>query len=736
MIKFRPGQMNFGVYAMGLFAAISATLVVVLSLSQPSIGVRLVAEGDAVVVGAVTPDGPGAALMPGDRVLSIRPADTEGAEIALTATDLIEEPDGLPMISDMRAFFRRQGELNAMFESGPVILQTDRVQEGIELTARPTRPVSDMPFTFWMQLTVGLVSCLLGAWVLSVRREEAGARYLALSGFGLMISSHAAALYSSRALPMPEFVIAWASSVNSLGALAFGIGMVNLFLTYPAKYLPRWVPTLVSVIFGIWALASFLRLTVTSAMAIHIPTVVLMTGILLGVIGQIFATRGKPLQRAALRWFGLSVTLGAGGFVSLIALPQAFGLQPQISQSYAFSLFLLVYVGLVLGVARYRLFDLEFWAFRALFYGGGVALLLILDAVLVYSVSLERMPALSISLLVVALVYLPARDLLARWLGGQRTMTTSELFDMLSGFALANDPEKQKAQFRALLSRLFNPIHIEDAPTQVETPRLLQNGGAMDVPGLDGLSALRMSWPHNGRRLFSARDLDRVRDVLRLGAQFIERRHAFEYGVMQERQRINRDMHDNVGVQLLGALHSSDDGRKNALIRQALTDLREMVSNTFGGPSGLSALMADLRAEMSEYLAAADIRLDWDDRAVPDITVASPVVNAIRATLREGIGNILRHSGASVARVTLAADATSPQWLRLEISDDGRGLGQSLNAARIKGNGLRNLTSRSEAWGGTFSLTDGPGGQGTRLKITVPLTQGSEGVRPLSEAGE
>lgn len=735
----RGRGVNPSIYLFGLLSLASAVLVVSLALSQPWLGLRFAAQDDAVVVAEVSPDGPAATVTAGERVVALRPAGQAADAVPLVATDLIEEPDGLPTIAAMEALFAKQGVLHDMLEAGPVdlIVTGDSGERVVTVDPAPSRPISDMPFTFWMQLAVGITTSLLGGWVLSIRQGEPGARFLAASGLGLMVASHAAALYSSRAVPLPEGVFAWASALNSTGALTYGIGMVNLFLVYPARYLPKWVPIAVTAIFGTWALASFLRITGTPAMAIHIPTVVLMAGILIGAIGQIFATRGNPRQRAAMRWFGLSVTIGAGSFVSLIALPQAFGFQPQISQSYAFALFLIVYAGLVLGVARYRLFDLEFWAFRALFYAGGVALLLILDALLVYTVSLERIPAFSIALLAVAFVYLPARDVISRTLSGERGLTSSELFDVLSSFALANDPKVQEERFRDLLDRLFHPLHIEAAPGSVDTPRLHDNGGAMDVPGLDGIGDLRMSWPHRGRRLFSARDVDRVGDILRLGAQFIERRRAYEAGAAEERLRINRDMHDNVGVQLLGALHTSDSPRKDALIRQALTDLREMVSNNFGGPSDLTSLLADLRAEMSDYLAAADIDLVWDDRDVPNLPVTQPVVNAIRSSIREGIGNILRHAQARQARVSVTVPkGPGADWLRLEIADDGKGLGQSVSAARIKGSGLRNLMSRSEAWGGAFQISDGADGRGTVLRLSIPLVDRFDAPEQLSEAGE
>lgn len=719
-------------------ALLSTVLVLTLALRQPWIGATFVPDGAGLSVAAVEAAGPAQGLAPGDRLVGI--AAGGGASVAPAAEDLIEEPDGLPTTDAMRALFARSGALDALLRSGPVTLTVERagVPVAIALTPEARRPASDLPVVFWVQIVTGVAAVLLGGWVLSIRRKEPAAGYLALSAFGLMISAHAAALYSTRELALPETVFAWASSVNSLGALVFGIGMVCLFLVYPARYLPRRVPAAVIAVFGTWAALSFFRIPQSTGLVIHIPTLTLMLCILLAAIGQIVATRGRPSERAALRWFGLSVVIGAGSFVSLIALPQALGFQPQLSQGYAFALFLIIYVGLVLGVARYRLFDLEFWAFRALFYAGGVALLLLFDALLVYAVAIDRIPAFSIALLLVAFVYLPARDVLARKLTGRRLLSTAELFDLVSGVALAPVGEVQRRKFAALLDELFHPLRIDEAPEPVAEPVLRQGGEAMDVPGIEGTADLRMHWAHRGRRLFSPRDVQRVAAVLAMAAQFVERRRAYEAGAEQERLRINRDMHDNIGAQLLGALHSQDGGRKDALIRQTLTDLREIVSNPGGDPVALKALLGDLRAEIAEHLDSAGIALDWEETALPDRPVTPLVVNSVRAILREGVSNILHHSGARHAAVRIAM-APGAERLVLTITDDGRGLvppSPGPVPLRTKGSGLRNLRARTEARGGAFLIRTRPGGVGTEVRADLPLTSDRDLPVQFRDAGE
>jgi len=717
-------------------AAFSSIVALSLALNRPWVGIDLRVIDDTVLV--QNWDGlRDGTLQSGDRVVAIQQS---GNRIEIVPLDLIEEPDNVKTMTDMRALMEKSGRIHAMLEDGDAtfVVQRDGQQFTVPASLGQQRPVTSLPLVFWIQIFVGLTAMLMGGCVLVMQPGGAAPIRLGLAGLGLMISSHAASTYSTRELAFPDQVFFWASSFNSLGSLTFGIGMIALFASYPKRYVPHWLEWGVGLLLVGWTAASFLRMFESLASMVHIPILIEMILIIVAAVGQVFATRGDPSARAALRWFGLSVTIGAGSFVALIAMPQAVGLSPQISQGYAFALFLIIYAGLAAGVARYKLFELEFWAFRALFYAGGVALLLILDAVLIYTVALDRLPAFSVSLLVVAFLYLPARDYLAQILTGRKVISTSNLFDLVSNAALAPGAIAQEGALRTLLDKLFQPLSIEYSPEPVEAPAILKNGEIMDVPGIEGSPDLRMHWAHRGRRLFSNRDLENVRAVMQMSAQVVERRRAYEAGAEEERQRINRDMHDHIGAQLLGALHSGSDVRKNALIRQTLTDLREIVSNPGGDPFPLQSLLGDLRAELSEHLSSVDIALHWSTGDLPDVDVAPIVVNSVRAILREGVSNILRHADASTAWIKVSVDRVSGQdWLNLSILDDGRGLNAPKNVIDPNaGNGLRNLATRLGARGGTFTAESRPGDEGTALNARLPLLLASDRMVPLQEAGE
>ena len=155
-------------YVLSALAVLSTILVLSLALSQPWMGLRLAPDDAGLRVTAVAETGPGAAIATGTILTGIGAGD---AQVALDATDVMEEPDGLPTVTRFYAFFAKQGQIHAILRSGQVVLTT---AEGDSVTVEPrdTRPVADMPVVFWVQLFVGLAGTLLGGWVLSMRSHS------------------------------------------------------------------------------------------------------------------------------------------------------------------------------------------------------------------------------------------------------------------------------------------------------------------------------------------------------------------------------------------------------------------------------------------------------------------------------------------------------------------------------------------------------------------------------------
>ena len=185
----------------------------------------------------------------------------------------------------------------------------------------------------------------------------------------------------------------------------------------------------------------------------------------------------------------------------------------------------------------------------------------------------------------------------------------------------------------------------------------------------------------------------------------------------EERARISRDMHDNIGARLLSALHYPGADRKDRLIRDALSDFRDIINDTAAETLSLDEMLADLRVECADRLEAANIALDWRADEVGRTVALAPAVHTLRSILREAVSNVLRHAEATRVEVHVRCDHGR---IELCAKDNGRGLAAANAALPGHGHGLANIRTRLEAFKGTLRIDDS-GGTGTQLTTAFSL---------------
>lgn len=705
-----PFAILLAVVAMGLCVAAA---VLFIAISQPWLGLDLApdSDGQGVTILAAEPEGPARALPARLELVAI-------GETQITAADLIEEPDTLPSFTAMAQFFDRQTALHRALSAPVVVLHVkDGPQAQYQVAPAPWRDITSLPVAFWVQIAVGLISLVVGAWVWSFRRGQLSAQLLAIASLGLPLSAFPSALYSSRELALSGELFRILSALNHLGTLTFGVAMTALFLAYPVRLVPPRLLWALPAIYGaLWIMDTTRTLLPSPNETILLPAVSLMVAILIGAGLQYNATRHDPVARASIRWFGLAVGLCAGSFIVIIIMPNLFGITPVISQGYAFILFALMFLGVAAGVARYRLFELESWTLPILAYFGAVAVLLLLDAALVVLVSMNRPAAFSISLVVAALLYLPLRDRVARRLMPGPGIDRATLFSRIVDVALA-DPTKQEERWRSVLQDAFRPLRIlPDTDDPVAIPTVVEDGLALRFPRLHDLPPLRVSHPRAGRGLFSLSDKHFAEELSAMMKHAIASRDAYESGASEERLRIARDMHDSLGAQLLSALYSNSPERKNTLIRETISDLRDIVNNSVSGGRRIGELLADLKLETSQRLTEAGIVLEWGQSFEDETTILAPnVTHALRSVVREMVSNVIRHSGATTMRIQFA---TRNGIADLEMVDNGRGLDKKASKG---GHGLSNVEARLQSLGG--SLVFGDARPGLKMRARFPLAE-------------
>jgi len=213
------------------------------------------------------------------------------------------------------------------------------------------------------------------------------------------------------------------------------------------------------------------------------------------------------------------------------------------------------------------------------------------------------------------------------------------------------------------------------------------------------------------------RNFERVRDSERIKAG------------AQERQRIMQDMHDGLGSQLLSSLMLVERGAITKddvaqVLRESIDDMRLAIDTLATEDADLLAALGNLRWRMEPRLKAAGIELQWDARDLPaELEVVSDAVLPILRIVQEALTNTIKHSHASVVRVTLAAEHDgAAQWLAIRIADNGRGLPQESS----RGRGLANMRTRAGRIKANFSVESVAGG-GTVVAVRYKLDSPARG---------
>lgn len=716
-----------------LLVALAASGVLALRLAQPAIGPGLVSVTYGQGAGLRGPDGSALPLL---AVLPV--AGTAAPPLPVTPELVIEDPDMLGSYAVRRQFFAAQDRLMAMARQA---LAADRPLRGLvagpdgqtRLVALPVTARSraaDLPASFWVQLGCGTVILAIAAAFLALRAGRGsgpdgaaapeGLGGFVLAGLGAGVSAFTAALYSSRGLAMDGTVLLRASVGNHLFALLFGLGLIALFARYPRPVLARRWLVLAAVAFGVQALAYRMELLPHAAANLQLAVGLLFAGILALVVAQHRATRGNPADRAALRWLGFSTVLGSGVFVALVALPVALQQNSVMSQGMAFLPLCAIYLGTALAFARYRLFDLDRWALRILFHLGVVALLVAVDIAVLVTLSLSGPASMASAVALVGLAYFPLRDLVFDRLSAGHRPDLAAIHAGAVNVAFQIDPAAKAEAWGNLLKRLFAPLQAGPAGRAVAAPAIADEGLALLIPAQGGAPALRLGHAGDGRRLFHAADVALAAQVLHLVQAAEADRAAYEAALHQERRRIARDLHDDVGASLLSALHAGSGAQRQDFLLDALADLRQIATGLAGRPVTLEAQIAEMRAESRNRAEARGCTLDWPLGSADD--AAQLLSYATRRNLtalhREALSNALAHGAGGPIRIRADHDGSMLRYLMENPLRDTR---PETGGGPHRGAGSGNMRSRADAMGARLHSAADPARGVWRLELDLPL---------------
>ncbi|MEO9710543.1 MAG: ATP-binding protein [Marinomonas sp.] len=197
--------------------------------------------------------------------------------------------------------------------------------------------------------------------------------------------------------------------------------------------------------------------------------------------------------------------------------------------------------------------------------------------------------------------------------------------------------------------------------------------------------------------------------------------------VLEERQRMMRDIHDGIGGQLLSLMLRVRSGNFNSEetargIKQSLSDLRLVVDSADHLGGDLMSALATFRSRAQQQLAAAGIKLEWHftDDLSGRFQSTSKTLDLYRF-MQEAVTNIARHSNASKARVQIVYQEAQER-LVVEIQDDGCGLPNDLESHA--GKGLANLAERARRLKAEHTLGHADQGLGTTVRLSFDPSEG------------
>jgi signal transduction histidine kinase len=206
------------------------------------------------------------------------------------------------------------------------------------------------------------------------------------------------------------------------------------------------------------------------------------------------------------------------------------------------------------------------------------------------------------------------------------------------------------------------------------------------------------------------------------------RREAERFGLIDDRARIARDLHDVViqrlfatAMSLTGAVRLVEGSQAAGRIQTAVDDLDETIrqirSTIFALQARETSAGGGLRSRVMEVADAAGQQLGFTPSlqmdGLLDTDVPDELADDVVAVVQEGLSNVVRHAKASRVDVLVALD----DQLVLQVSDNGVGV-----APDGRRSGLANLEERAKRRGGTCEVRPEADG-GTILLWRVPLGQ-------------
>ncbi len=689
----------------------STTLVLV---KQPFPGFTVKLTGERVTIDKIYSDNP--ALHSG---MVIQAVTAPGADpVVLHASNSPFDPNTVAKtFSRFNQLLEHNRQVATLFSSPPVQLITPHKTISLELT---TRPLQSFPLAYWATAISVLFSSLIAVGILSARRRDLAARLLATSAILFMLLSMFTSAYTHRILFLDPPVFEFYLSIQHLFGNTFSFAMLSMMCIYPQRLIGRKL--LIFLLFVepllFWLNDQFQWVL----LPLHTYFFNSFLAFLLFVVAasvQVYLSRRDPLSTAQIRWFLMSFFTMPVLDIFLYLLPVALDKPPIIPLWVVQMSFIISFIGLSLGIARYRLFDVERWWFKTWIWLLAGILLVIIDISLLAIIPVDSMEALVLSVVIVAWLYFPVRQWIWEKIAKAPDTQLENYLPMLAESVFNSEAGGQSAQcWKHCLEEIFQPITVEASSQPVEKPRIDSSGLSLLVPNIYyPQESIKLSGRNKGTRLFHKDDPTLASAVNQMISTMLSIKNTSQQAAQQERHRIMRDLHDDVGANILSMIYRAENETQAQYARDTLKLLRESIyALDDTKPTRLDSAIFQWQQDAIQRTQDAKVKLIWQDsRQTGGIRLnARQKINTGRA-LREVISNALQHAQAKQISITLNM---LQQTLVICIENDGEILPLS---EWVEGKGIHNIKTRIKELGGEVTWQTSNQPKRLRVEMRLPL---------------
>ncbi|MET7337641.1 GAF domain-containing protein [Nonomuraea sp. NPDC005650] len=279
----------------------------------------------------------------------------------------------------------------------------------------------------------------------------------------------------------------------------------------------------------------------------------------------------------------------------------------------------------------------------------------------------------------------------------------------------------------------LSDVDLQSAPYPDSPLRRLGYGSGMMVPlgGAPNVRGVLVLAKRSGRLPFSGADQQMLEAFAGQAAIALElaeaRKDAERLGLLEDRDRIAKDLHDVViqrlfatAMTLMSTIRLVERPEAAKRVQYAIDELDETIrqirSSIFALQGSGGEAAPSLRGQIVELVEGAGGHLGFMPglrmEGQIDTLVPEPLAEHLLAVLREALSNVVRHSHSTRADVLVEVARSE---LVLVVTDNGIGLGEAGRRS-----GLRNIEERATRLGGAAKL-ETPDGGGTRLRWQIPL---------------